>query len=58
MVNLCVDTDHEGHLIVLTGDVLGGIAQIILAAEFLEADQVGMLGAQGKEQSPRALRNP
>src|SRR5690606_32946030 len=45
-----IDTDHHGNLVVLTGDVLGGVAHVCRAAEFLEASKIGMLGPQGKEE--------
>ena len=45
-----VDADHQRDLVVAAGDVLGGIAQVVGAAELLEADEVPVLGAQREEQ--------
>jgi hypothetical protein len=45
-----VDTDHQGQAIVTGRDVLGGVGHISLAAEFLEADEVGKARAQVEEQ--------
>ncbi len=50
MHHLGVDADHQGHVVILGGDVLGGVAQVGATAELLEADQVGELAAQFEEQ--------
>ena len=39
-----VDADGEGDVVVAgAGDVLGGVAECFLAAELLEADEVGVV---------------
>ncbi|MNE41385.1 hypothetical protein D3C80_1354530 [compost metagenome] len=45
-----IDADHQGYFIITAGDVLGRITHVGRAAEFLEADKVLVLGAQGKEE--------
>ncbi len=50
MVDLGIHTDHQRNFVILAGDVLCGVTQIISATEFLEANQVRVFCAQGKEQ--------
>ncbi len=50
MHHLGIDADHQGHVIVLGGDVFGGVAQVGATAELLETDQVGVCAAQFEEQ--------
>jgi len=45
-----IDADHQRDLVVAAGDVLGGIAQVVGSAEFLEADKVPVLGAQREKE--------
>jgi hypothetical protein len=45
-----VDPDHQRHPVVAAGDVLGRLAQVGRPAELLEANEVGVLRAQGEEQ--------
>lgn len=50
MHNGGIDADHQGYFIITAGDVFSGITHIGRAAEFLEADEVLVFGAQREEQ--------
>ena len=50
VIDLRVDTDHQEHVVVDAGDVLGGVGKRFRPAKLLEADEVGMLRAQLEEK--------
>ena len=50
MTHLRIDADHQQDVAVGMSDVLGGVAQRIRAAEFLEADEIRKLAPQIEEQ--------
>src|SRR6202020_787028 len=45
-----VDADHERDVVRTPGDMLRGVAQRFLAAEFLESDQMGKLISQVEKE--------
>lgn len=50
-----VHADHQGERLVVAGDVFGGIAERGRATEFLEANEVGVIGTQREEQISAGL---
>ena len=54
MEHLGVDADHQRDLGRSPGDVFGGVAQRLRAAEFLESDEMGDIGSQDRRTVRRA----
>ena len=50
MNDLCIDTHHQGQIIPAASDVFRCVGQGIRAAEFLEADEVGIFPLQVEKQ--------
>ncbi len=54
--HLRVDADHQRDFRRSPGDVLGGVAQRLRAAEFLEADEVRISALKSKNSSARVSK--